>query len=189
MDHRDLKRFINIPTLRTERLCLRRLWRTDLEDVFAYSSDPEVPKYLLWSPHRNLTDTKHYLAEVDRKYKRGEFYDWGIEYGGHIIGTVGFSRLSVRDSTGELGYVIHSKHWRQGIATEAVKRVIKYGFETLGLNRIEARFLPENTGSRRVAESCGLTVEGTLREAICIKGRYADISIAAITADEYFSAL
>lgn len=189
MDHRDLKKFINIPTLQTDRLKLRRITREDYYDVFAYTSDPKVPRYLLWDPHKSVSDTKRYLSVINRKYNKGEFYDWGIEYEGRIIGTVGFPRFFLQDNRGEIGYVLSSKFWGMGIATEAVKRVIKYGFETLSLNRIEIRYLTDNKASLRVAEKCGMTYEGTMREAIYVKGRYRDLGVAAITAEEYFAGL
>ena len=189
MNHRDFKRFINIPTLQTERLRLRRIEREDCNDVFSYTSDPQVPRYLLWDPHKSISDTKRYLSVINRKYKKGEFYDWGVEYEGRLIGTVGFSRLFVQDNRGEVGYVFSSKFWGMGFATEAVKRVIKYGFETLALNRIEIRYLTDNKASLRVAEKCGMTYEGTMREAIYVKGRYRDLGVAAITAEEYFERL
>ena len=187
MEKRDLLRFKNIPVIRTERLCLRRMKKGDLYDIFKYTSDPEVPKYLLWHPHESLSDTRRYLSRVSRLYRRGRFYDWGVEYEGRIIGTVGFTRLDHRNDKGEIGYVISREFWRRGIASEAVAAVVKYGFETLALNRIEARFMPENTGSLAVAEHCGLTLEGTMKELLLVKGDYRDISVAAITAEEYFN--
>ena len=189
MDERDLKRFINIPTLTTERLKLRRLTPRDAEDVYSYASDPRVPLYLLWDAHRSLSDTKRYLAEVDRKYKRGSYYDWGVVYGGRVIGTVGFTRFSCIDNLGEVGFVMHRDFWGRGLGAEAVRAVIKYGFETLLLNRIEARYLPENLASRRVTEKCGMTYEGTFRKAIAVKGEYRDLSVIAILSDEYFEKL
>ncbi len=186
MEKKDLLRFKNIPTLYTDRLHLRRMRKSDLYDVFKYTSDPEVPKYLLWEPHGSLEDTRRYLARVNKLYRRARFYDWGVEHEGRIIGTVGFTGFDIHNDKGEIGYVISRDFWHRGIASEAVRAVLKFGFESLSLNRIEARFLPENEMSLRVAQSCGLTLEGTMREALLVKGCYRDISIAAVTAEEYF---
>lgn len=189
MEKKDLLRFKSIPTLRTDRLRLRRMEKCDLYDVFKYTSDPEVPKYLLWEPHSSLEETRRYLARVSRLYRRARFYDWGVEHEGRIIGTVGFTSFDIRNDKGEIGYVISRDFWHRGIASEAVRAVLKFGFESLLLNRIEARFLPENEGSLRVAQSCGMTLEGTMREALLVKGRYRDVSVAAVTAEEYFDRL
>lgn len=185
MNKSDLKIFKKPPTLRTERLILRRLKPSDVFDVFAYSSSEEVTKYLLWYPHKTIMETKRYLAYVKKKYKELSFYDFGIEYEGKIIGTVGFTRLDVKLGIGEIGYVISDKHHRKGFAPEAAKRLIDFGFKVLALNRIEARYLSDNIGSQRVAEKCGMKKEGVFRKAIMVKGEYRDLAVSSILREEY----
>ena len=185
MERADLKRFIKIPTLKTERLTLRRIKRTDISDVFEYASDKRVSTYLLWSPHESPSFTKRYLSYVDYRYKKGEFYDWGIEYNGHIIGTVGFTRFSLDNNSAEIGYVLSSKFWGIGIATEAVKRILEYGFFDLSLNRIEAHYMIGNDASRRVMDKCRANFEGIMKEAVFAKSKYHDVAVMAITRGEY----
>lgn len=187
MKNSDLKRFINIPRLYTERLTLRRIMPSDLEDVYEYASDPEVPRFLLWTPHADRTVTKRYLSVIDKKYRRSEFYDWGIEYNGKMIGTCGFTSLSVYDNRGEIGYVLNREFWGMGLAREAVSRVLDFGFRELGLNRIEAKFMIGNDRSLSVMQKCNMTLEGTMKQYVYAKGSYRDVGIAAICADEYFT--
>ena len=164
---------------------LRRINIADIDDVFDYASDPEVPKYLLWHPHPDKSYTRQYLLYVDRKYRRNEFYDWGIEENGHMIGTVGFTSFDILNNSAQIGYVLNKKRWGHGIAMEAVKEVIRFGFEVLNLQRIEARFIKENERSRRVMEKCYMLYEGTLKDAILAKNVYRDLGIYAITREEY----
>ncbi len=187
MQYGDLKIFTNIPTMETERLFLRRIRTTDLDDVNEYASDPEVPRYLLWHPHQSRRQTADYLKIVDKKYKRAEYFDWGIVFkeDGHLIGTVGFTSFDVANDVGEIGYVLNSKYWGRGIATEAVKAVITFGFEILKLNRVEAQLMPENEKSAALLQRCSLRFEGIRRSAMLIKGNYSDIAVYSITADEY----
>ena len=185
MIYSDLHRFINIEPLYTERLVLRRLTKSDLEDVYAYCSDPEVSKYLLWSPHESLATTRQYLRTVDRKYRCAEFYDWGVEYAGHIIGTCGFTSFSILDDSAQIGYVLGSAYWGRGIATEMLKRVIRYGFEELALNRIEGRFMRENEASLAVMRKCHMSLEGIHRDELFVKNKYRDIGVCAITRAEF----
>ena len=185
MTKEDLRLFIKIPTLKTERLILRRINPTDVEDVFDYASCPDVPRYLLWHPHPDRNYTKQYLSFLDKKYKKNEFYDWGIELDGHLIGTCGFSSFDIDNNSAQIGYVLNKKHWGNGYAPEAVKEIMLFGFEVLKLHRIEARFIKQNERSKRVMEKCRMSYEGTLKEAIFAKGIYKDLGIYAITRDEY----
>lgn len=185
MEKEHLKIFLKIPTLETERLVLRRMLLTDISDINEYASDPEVSRYLLWYPHASIDFTKRYLKLVDKKYKSNDFFDWAVTYNGKMIGTCGFSSLDVHNNCGEIGYVLNRAFWGRELAVEAVGAVITFGFEVLGLNRIEARFMIENSASRRVLEKCGLKSEGVLREAIIAKGSYKDIEIFSMTATDY----
>ena len=186
MDKNVLKRFKNIPTLKTERLVLRKIERADLEDVFAYASDPKVPEFLLWSVHPNKGYTKAYLALLQKRYAQSEFYDWGIEFDGHIVGTVGFTSFSIEHGIGEVGYVLSSSVWGKGIASEALARIMEYGFCELGLNRIEARFMVENAKSETVLKRAGFTHEGVIRDGVYAKGKYRDVALYSILRSEFF---
>ena len=187
MKKEDLKLFINIPTLVTDRLLLRKISTIDIYDVFEYASDPEVSKYLMWHPHRTLAYTKDYLKYLGKMYRKSMFYDWGITYNGKMIGTVGFSSFDIKNNTGEIGYVLNRKFWGIGIATEAVKRVIDFGFNELSLDRIEAIFLPENFKSRGVLLKCGLQCEGISRSALVVKGERRDVETFSILKEDYVS--
>ena len=69
--------------------------------------------------------------------------------------------------------------------TEAAKRVLQFGFSVLGLHRIEARYMVENTPSRQVMKKLGMTFEGVKRSSMLVKGLYRDIGTCAILANEF----
>lgn len=187
MEKSDLKRFINPEVLFGERIVLRKMTTKDIDDVFEYASDSRVSQYLLWCPHKSREFTKKYLSFIDRKYKKAEFYDYAIEYKGKMIGTCGFTSFSIENGCGEIGFVLNPSYWGMGIAKEAAELVIKYGFEVLGLNRIEARYMAENRQSGRVMEKCNMKFEGVLRSQLLVKGTYRDIGIYSILRSEYFA--
>ena len=182
----DIALFVNPEIMYGDRIMLRKMSKNDLDDVYEYASDPKVSEFLLWSPHPSKDFTGKYLRYIEKKYKKGEFYDWAIEYGGKMIGTCGFTALSVDNQCGEIGFVLNSSYWGLGIAREAASLVIKYGFEVLNLERIEARYMADNLQSRRVMEKCGMSYEGTYRKSICVKGKYRDISVFSILKAEYY---
>ncbi len=177
--------FSDIPILKTERLILRRMTRRDIEGVYCYARDPEVTRFLLWESHKSPSQTRAYLSYLERKYRRGEFFDWGIELDGRIVGTCGFSAIYTDDNRAELGYVLSREHWGRGIAAEAAKAVIKFGFERLQLNRIESRYMIGNEKSLSVMKKCGMTFEGIMRQGVYAKGEYRDVGIASILRSEY----
>ena len=181
--------FSNIPILQTERLTLRRLMVSDTLDMFEYSKNEEVTKYLTWEAHPNSAYTREYLQYLGTHYNIGDFFDWAVVLNGEdkMIGTCGFTRFDYNNNCGEIGYVINPAYRGRGIADEAVDAVMQFGFETLRLNRIEAKFIEGNAPSMRVMEKTGMTFEGYHRASMLIKGDYKTIGVCAILRDEYFA--
>ncbi len=175
--------FSKIPSFETERLILRPIRMFDAFDMYSYARLPETSEFLTWSPHTDIEYTKNYLAFVTAKYKAGEFYDFAVALKGEdgkMIGTCGFSRIDFTNNVGEVGYVISPEYQRNGYASEAVREIVKFGFEKLGFNRIEAKYIVGNGASRAVMEKCGFKFEGIARGAMLIKGLYRDIGTCAI---------
>ena len=188
MDAAALQRIVyNFPDLRTPRLLLRRLCMEDAGDIFAYASDPPITRFVFWEPHRTLDDTRQYLQRTLRGYADGNPPAWGIQHlgDGAIIGSCAFHEVSAMHARGEIGYALARKYWGQGLITEAVRAMIDYGFNTLGLNRIEARCDIENAASARVMEKSGMKFEGVLRQNIILHSRPRDARIHAILREEW----
>lgn len=179
--------FRNIPSLTTERLTLRKIKPSDARDMFEYSCLPEVTKYLLWNHHTEIEQTKDYLRYVQKCYRRGEFFDWALVLNDEkkMIGTCGFTSLDFQNNSAEVGYVLNPAYWGRGIAAEALRRVMEFGFMRLNIHRIEAKYIIGNESSRRVMEKCGMTFEGVRRSSMFIKGDYRDIGICSIISSEY----
>jgi len=181
------KLFANIPTLTTDRLVLRKVTKADAEDMFEYSRLDKVTEYLRWYSHPDISHTRRHLSMVEREYRIGCFYDWGIveRATGKLIGTCGFTRIDTYNFTGEIGYVLNPRYWSQGLASEAVRRIIRFGFEQLSLHRIEAKYIIGNEKSRAVMERCGMRFEGVARSSMLIKGEFRDIGVCSVISSEY----
>ena len=182
-----IQKYLGNPTLETERLILRKLEPGDAGDVFEYASDPEVSKYTTWETHRTLEDSRGFIQWTLGRYECDEAGEWGIvlKETGRLIGSMGFVRLDLQNSCGSFGYVLARKHWRKGLMPEAVKRLIRFGFEEMGLNRIEAYHYIENGASGRVMQKAGMTYEGLLRQKMFAKCRFWDVKQYAILAEEW----
>ena len=185
------KLFSRIPTLETDRLILRGMQVSDAEDMYAYARRPSVTQYLTWNPHTDLAETREYLTYVGQRYRTGDFYDWAVVYKesgrakGRMIGTCGFTSFNCPHDSAEIGYVLNPDYQGRGLATEAVRRVLEFGFDELGLHRIEAHFMEGNDASRRLMERVGMTFEGYARESMRIKGKFCTIGTCAILRREY----
>ena len=179
--------FSRIPTLETPRLILRAMKVSDAEDMFAYAKREDVTRYLTWSPHTDVGYTKEYLAYVGQRYRTGDFYDWAVvcREDGHMIGTCGFTTFDFTSDVGQIGYVINPDYHGRGLATEAVRAVLAFGFDRLELHRIDARFMQENQRSLKLMERVGMTFEGYARESMKVKGVYRTIGTCSMLKSEY----
>lgn len=188
MDLVKLK-YLGNPKLQTERLILRKLEITDANDVFSYAKDPEVAKYVTWEPHKSVEDTKGFINCTIERCNSGEAWEWGIELKGtaRIIGAMGFVRLDPKNSCGLIGYVLSKQYWGQGMMTEAVTRLISFGFEDMKLNRIEAIHVLENEASGKVMKKSGMLFESVLRQKLFAKGKFWDVKQYAIIKEDWLA--
>lgn len=182
------KIFSHLPTLTTERLTMRKLLVGDADDMYEYACDENVTRYLTWSPHRDRDYTLDYLRYIGTRYRTGDFFDWALidNESGKMIGTCGFTRFDFFNDGAEVGYVINPRFSGRGMATEALGKIIEFGFEEIGLHRIECRYMVDNLASLKVMEKNGMTYEGIRRSSMLVKGVYRDIATCSILRDEYF---
>lgn len=188
MEQEDIIRlFRQIPTLECDRIVLRRMQKSDADDMFEYASNPAVTKYLLWDVHPNRRFTYNYLNYLQSRYKAGEFYDWAIatKEENKMIGTCGFTRFNFQAYSAEIGYVLNPAYWGKGVAVEAARRVIRFGFDVLELHRIEAKFMEGNNQSLRVMEKSGMTYEGMMRDGMYVKNGFVSVGTCSILRNEY----
>ena len=176
-----------MPDLETERLRLRKLTMRDAQDIYTYSQDPQVARYVLWDTMRSLAEAKNYIRYMLRKYRLGEPASWGIEWKatGQVIGTIGWMWIQRDNASAEAGYSLNRHFWNQGIMTEALGALIDYGFRGMNLNRIEAQHETLNPASGAVMRKCGMVKEGTLRQRMLNKGRFVDVDLYAILRRDY----
>ena len=145
--------------IETTRLLLRRFVPLDAAKMYQnWASDDEVTRYLTWEPHQNVFMTLCVLYEWIHHYKDMTYYQWGIEYQGELIGSIGV--YNVQNTRAEIGYCLSRAYWGRNIMTEAVQGVIAHLFNC-GFSELTARFQVENKASGRVMEKCGMTYVDT----------------------------
>ena len=172
--------FTPFPVLRTGRLLLRRLDKTDAKEIFFLRSNAEVLRYLGKEPATSVKEAEEFIDKINRNVDENVSIFWGIAFldkPSILIGTICLWNIRPEYYRTEIGYVLHPDHWRKGIMKEAINCVVDYGFTVLGLHSIEALLSPGNTGSSAVLESTGFIKEAHLKESVYFRGEFGDTLI------------
>ncbi|MBY4636935.1 GNAT family N-acetyltransferase [Sphingopyxis sp. XHP0097] len=149
------------PTLTTDRLVLRQLVARDASALHATLSDPQVMHWWSSGAHGDLAETEAYIG-FNTARDAGHLC-WAITLGDDVA--LGWVILRERRAgVAELGYILRRDKWGQGIAREALARVIEHGFSEIGYRRIYADTDPDNAGSIALLERLGFSREAHLRE-------------------------
>jgi RimJ/RimL family protein N-acetyltransferase len=145
--------------IETERLLLRRSRPEDAATISAYRSDPNVNRQQGW----DRTDLEGVLADIVEMSGRspgepGGWVQFTVEErgGGRIVGDVGLSVADGEPGVIKIGYTIDPAFQGLGYATEAIRALVEYAFETLGAELVRAHASAENAPSIRVAEKVGM---------------------------------
>lgn len=125
-------------------------------------------------------------AAWDRQRQFDAAYGFGVFLDRDLVGEVSLGSVQRGPfQSAYIGYWVSEQHAGRGITPEAVVLLMRFGFETLALHRLEAAIVPRNAASRRVAEKLGLREEGTARELLQIRGTFEDHVRYAILSDEW----
>lgn len=173
-------------TLPTDRLLLRPIQGDDAAALFTVRSDPRVTEQYGQGPDRSVEDTARWIRNVLDGFSKQESMAWALALDDDtVIGECCLWNFGQGHQCAELGYELHSDHWRRGLMTEAVSAILAYGFNEMGLHRIEANPLASNTASQRLLLRLGFNLEGTLRERIPFRGGFEDQLYYGLLRDEW----
>ena len=177
--------------IETKRLLLRPFELDDLPDLHAMTSHEEVVRYLpegVWT----LEETREALRKITDRYRRGPSireakYTLAVveKDTKKVVGWCGLGPMDFDQSEVEIYYGISRDFWGRGIATEAAKELLHYGFRSIGLGEIVAIVKPENIASQRVIEKLGMTYRnriGSLPEKFKF---YQGLLYYSLTQEEY----
>ena len=150
----------------TERLILRPWMESDAENLYRYAKDPAVGPSAGWPVHTSVENSREIIKDV---LSAEGTYAVCLKTDRTAVGSVGLmigrqSNLELPDSEGEIGYWIGVPFWGQGLIPEAVREMLRYGFEERKLARIWCAYFEGNTKSKRVQEKCGFVYHHTNRD-------------------------
>lgn len=177
-----------LPAYQSERLLFRPLSMNDAPRFKELLQAREIAENGLSVHHPYQKGDAERMIETALRGPDHHRYTWGIvikaveELAGLIM-----IKVTPAHFCGEIGYWIGKDYWNQGYATEAVERLLGYGFGPLGLNRIFGRSFPENPASSRVMEKAGMVYEGRLRQELWheLKQEFKDLLVFSILRLEY----
>jgi ribosomal-protein-alanine N-acetyltransferase len=154
-----VQRKLKMQVLETDRLVLRKVEPEDLRDIIAWEDLPNARGAEI--------QARDFLDYCFREYRDWDFGPWGIllKETGTIVGNCGFPHIIFKSLCGEVNYYIAPRHRGKGLALEALRALLQFGFGEIGLARIQARCKPENLSSERVMVKAGMKFEGIIEHS------------------------
>ena len=164
------------PILQTKRLVLRQLTTSDSKSWSRNLSNHEITGLIGMDPLETAEEIEEIIDSFADRFREGTGIAWAItlKATSEFIGTCSYESINEEKQVGEIGYDLLREYWGLGFMTEALKAIIDYGFEQLGLKRIEANTDPANAASRSLLERLGFNAEGTFRESASFAGEFGD---------------
>ncbi len=179
----NIEIFKNLPELFTENLKLRKCTENDIEFCYELAKDKEMSKYVSWQAHKTLDDSAAFISGIIEGYKSGNCETtWAVcdRQTDKFMGVISLVNFSEKNRSCAVNYWIGRKYQNMGYMTQALKAVIDFGFNTVGLHRIVAKHRAQNLPSGRVMIKAGMNLEGIFHDEVCIDGEYFDVLHYAI---------
>jgi len=165
------------PVLETERLVLREIRDSDSSEMFKILTDRAITRLtaIPEGQRRALNRLQQRTLPEHLKHHRRERLLWAITLRGEdrFIGRCGYEEWLRRARVTEIGYWLSRSHWGQGIMTEAIAAILRYGFDVIGLQEVSAWVMDDNPASVRVLEKNGFVYDRRLEETNTNKSGFA----------------
>ncbi len=152
-----------------------------------HASVETVGPWLPWChADYSIEDAAHWILHCQSGLAAGDHFAFAVfdKLSGELMGAAGLNQHDRLHRRANLGYWVRESCQRQGVGTAAVPLVAKFGFETLGLIRIEIVILPDNQASRRTAEKSGAIFEAISRQRLWVSGKARDAAIYALIPED-----
>lgn len=180
--------FDPFPILETERLLLHAMSDKHVEGMFKLRSNPRAMHYIGKPLLTSVMEARDLIDAYNRNLREKIGITWAIslkdietdDSDRMLIGTIGFHKMDLYNYRAEIGYMIHPDHWFKGIMSEALKRILDYGFNEMHFHSIEAKISPENDASRKILLKHGFEREAYFKESFYENGKFLDTEIYSL---------
>ena len=176
--------------IKTNRLVLRQLKKSDAKSIVENVGNIEVSKWLLVVPHPyTMKDARDWIKHNKETWKKKKDYSFGIELKAErkIIGSIGLHKIDRFQGNAEIGYWIGANYHQKGYGSEALKALINFSFNKLKLRRLEAGVFAGNPSSGKLLEKFGFKLEGKRIQARRSKadGKLKDETLYGLLKKDY----
>lgn len=181
-------KYPEIRELHTSRLVLRKLRPEDARVYYErLGSSEAVTRYMLWNPHRDISESVASIEKALRRYAEGRCYRWGIALGSDdsIIGVMELLRFDEDAGTCSFAYMLAEEFWGQGYAAEALAAALDFAFMEMEVSAVEADHMAENAASGAVMRKVGMSWQRTDPAKYEKNGVLHDAPVYQITAFEW----
>jgi ribosomal-protein-alanine N-acetyltransferase len=182
--------FDKFPRLESERFILREVKQQDYLSLYEIYSSEDAVKYQQISPMKTIEQAQKAVQVFLQGFKDRKFIRWCITARGNgaVIGLITLHSFDVCNAKAEIGFMLNKGYWRQNVMSEVASEVIRFAFEAIELNRIEASIHPDNIASIRLSEKLGFQKEGLKKEAAYNKetDEYEDRLVFGIIRNKYW---
>ena len=182
----DKYNFNPFPVLETDRLMLKEVTLADAETLFELRRNPDVMRYIDRPIPTVIDEVNELIQKMKSNKEEGLGISWGIyrkENPNYLIGNIGFFRTMPEHFRAEIGYMLDPLEHRKGIMTEAIKAVLRYGFDSMKLHSVEADINAANIASENILLKNGFVKEAFFKENYYFNGRFIDTAIFSLLTD------
>ena len=175
--------------LETENLRLRKFRIEDTDCFFQrVGGSEEVTKYMLWLPHKSVSESQESIEKILARYETGNTYTWAIALAkdDSVIGRIDLLRFDEENSSCSFAYMLGKEFWGRGFGTESLKAVFVFAFEKMEMQRIVADHMSENVASGKVMQKVGMRFVQKHLQKYEKCGKYYDADEYAIDAEDWF---
>lgn len=182
------KIFGDFPIIQSPKIILKNIDENDLDKLFEIYNNDKVFEYCGIIPKHNKETVKKMITHFERDFNKEKIIKWGIydKKDMKLLGIIEIGSYNKKIDMLTIGYFLAESNWNKGIATEAIKILVKYLFETADVNRIQAEVMLENKNSKKALLKNNFKSEGIIREANFWPGKgIVDLEIFGILKKEY----
>ncbi len=174
--------FSPFPDLETERLLLRRVSKNDAYEIMQLRGNAETMKYIPRPLVKNIEDALVHVALINEKNDANEGINWAITIKNNpkLIGIIGHYKIQKENFRTEIGYMLLPEFHNRGIVSEAIRKVVDYGFDVMNLHSIEAVIDPRNFASEKVLQKNNFVKEAHFIENEFAQGKFWDSVIYSL---------
>lgn len=175
-------KFGKFPVLETERLYFMQITNDDAGDVFELRTDERVIKYSDRPKMKSMDEAVEMIKKISDSFNNNDGIAWAFELKDEkkTVGHITYWRIIKEHHRAEIGYAMFPQYWGKAYMTEALKKIIEFGFAGMKLHSIEASVNPANIPSIKLLERIGFIREAYFKENYFFNGKFLDSVIYSL---------